>query len=82
MVEGTSCSSTVRGDSVTWRLWLGIGFIGYVVIVLVLWAFIAGATRRPTPRPADDLDRELEDLVGQRGPRWSPVGVDEEWDGS
>jgi hypothetical protein len=35
---------------------MGCAFIAYVFAVLVLWAFIHGATRKPTPKP--DLDAE------------------------
>lgn len=63
MVERREASIVRRSRLVTWRLWLGVGFVSYVVLVLVAWAFIAGATRRPTPRPLDDLDEEYVRLV-------------------
>lgn len=62
MVERREASLVRRSRLVTWGLWLGVGFVSYVVLVLLLWAFIAGATRRPTPRPWDDIDDELERL--------------------
>lgn len=58
------------------RLWFGVLFIGYVILVLVAWAFIAGASRKRTPTPLDDLDGELEEILDRGGVRRI------EWEGS